>query len=79
MDDWIWMPFWGVSGVSRGMSILDGGPHPREEMEVLGGGFFPIDLDGVLYVFLKQKCIRLVRENLRVFPSGKYINIIVIY
>jgi len=33
-------------------------------------GFIPIGLNGVLSVFIKQKCIRLVREKLTIFPYG---------
>ena len=34
--DWIWMPFGMVSGVSRGMSVFDGGGDSRSEGAVLG-------------------------------------------
>ena len=35
MADWTWMPFGVVSGVGRGMGVLDRGPHPPGER----GGF----------------------------------------
>jgi len=41
--------------------------------------FSPIGLNGFLSVFLKQKCIQLVREKLTIFPHRQYINGIVIY
>jgi len=34
MADWIWMPFGVVSGVGRGMSVLDEGHVPQGEGEV---------------------------------------------
>jgi len=34
--DWIWMPFGVVSGVGRGMGVLDGGGDRQREGEVLG-------------------------------------------
>jgi len=61
------MSFGVISGVGQGMGVLDEGPHPKGK-----GRFrrflFPIGLNGVLGVFLKQKCIRLVCEKLIIFP-----------
>jgi len=34
--DWIWMPFRVVSGVGRGMGVLDGGGYRQRERAVLG-------------------------------------------
>jgi len=40
--DWIWMPFGVVSGVGRGIGVLDGGHVPQGEGKVSGGGFAPL-------------------------------------
>ena len=37
MTDCIWMPFVMVSRVSKGMGVLDEGPHPRWGMEGISG------------------------------------------
>ena len=36
MDDWIWMPFGMVSGVGRGMGVLDAGGNRQRGRGVLG-------------------------------------------
>jgi len=36
MADWIWMPFWVVSGVGRGMGVLAGGGYHRRERGSFG-------------------------------------------
>jgi len=62
-----------VSGVGPCIDVLDGDPRdPR------GRGCFenfshlrPIGLNGQSDVFFAQKCIRLVREKLTVFPYGQ--------
>jgi len=55
-----------MSGVNRGMNVLDGSTCRRER-----GGFPPSMRMAFLTVFLKQKCIRLVRRKLAIFPSAK--------
>jgi len=49
---------WRCIKLVAGMGELDGGPH---------GGFLPIRLNDIFWVFLKQQCIRLVCETLTVF------------
>jgi len=61
-------------GSCSGIVVLDGSTCPKRRGF---GGFLPIGLNGVLNVFLKQKCIRFVREKLTVFPYEQYINGIV--
>jgi len=58
--------------------ILDGVHVPQEKGRFCGF-FNSTGLNGVLSVFLKQKCICLVREKLMMFPHGQDTNGIVIY
>jgi len=37
--EWIRMPFWMVSGVGRGMCVLDGGGDRRRGRDSFGGEF----------------------------------------
>jgi len=67
--DWIHMPFGVVSGVGRGMGVLDGVHTPQGESEV-SGGRFALWFEWCIF---KQKCIRLIRGKLTIFPYGQYI------
>ena len=58
--DRIWMPFGVVSGVDRGMGVLDEVNIWQREVDVLGV-LSSIGLNDVFECILKQKCIRLVR------------------
>jgi len=66
------MPFGVVSVVGLGMSVLEWGPPLAREVHVLGF-FLPIGLNGVLSVFLKQKCIRLMNKKLTVYQRNRYL------
>jgi len=57
-----------MSGVGPGINVLDGGPRASRGRGGLWGFclHWPIGFDGV---FLKQKCILLVREKLTVFHT----------
>jgi len=57
-----------VSGVGRGMGVLDGVHVPQMVGEVLGV-FHSHWFEQCIF---KQKCIQLVREKLTIFPSGQY-------
>ena len=57
-----------MSGVGRGMGVLDGVHVPQGEGEVLGV-FIPIGLNGIFFT----EIIRLMRENLTIFLYGQYI------
>jgi len=61
------MPFGVVSGVSRRMGVLDLGPHLARGRGGFGV-FLSQWLNGVLSVFLKQKCIQLFHVKLTIFP-----------
>jgi len=66
-----------VSAVGPGIGVLDGVHVPQGEREVLRlflPHWFEWCFECILSVFLKQKCIRLVREKLTIFPHGQYIN-----
>ena len=60
---------WVVSGVGQGMGVLDGVHMPQGKGEVLGI-FCSHWLEW--YIF-KQKCVRLMREKLTMFPYRQYI------
>jgi len=72
------MSFGVVTGIGRGMCMLDEGPHPQGQGDVLGV-FSLLVWTAFMNVFLKQKCIRLVREKLTIFLNGLYNNGIAIY
>ena len=55
-----------VSGVGRGMGVLDGYPRVPRGRGSFGGFSPPLVLMAFLSVFLKQKCIRLLREKLTI-------------
>jgi len=68
------MPFGVVIGVGGnwgpGIGVLGRGPLPQGK----GLGIFSlIHLSGVFEYILKQKCIRLVCENFKIFSFAKYI------
>ena len=60
------LPFGEVSGVGRRVRILDG-VYIWQGLVKVFLGVSLIGLNGVLSVFLKQKCTRLKREKLTVF------------
>jgi len=60
-----------VSWVGRGMGVLDGSTCPKQK-GIFWVFFSLIGLNGVFSVFLKQKCIRLVREKLTICPYFVY-------
>jgi len=63
------MSFGMVSGVSRGMDILDGGTHPLRGRGGIGGRF----VHWFKWCFRVHFCIRLVCEKFTIFPFGQYI------
>ena len=74
------MPFGVVSGVGSGTGVLDGVHVPQGEGKVFWGGeVLPIRFNGLLSVFFKQKCIRLVHKKLTIFSYRQYIIGIIIY
>ena len=66
------MPFGVVSGVGRGMGVLDG-------IDVLQGGGRVREVSRSFlhrwfeWRIVEQKCIRLMCEKLTIFPCGQYI------
>jgi len=57
MADWIWIPFRVVSGVSRGMGVLDGVHVPQRERGGFGGRFVPIGLNGIFNRNIFDSCM----------------------
>ena len=60
MADWIRMPFGEVSGVGRGMGVLDGGGDREGKEAVFGVNFWrPIVTNGpLLRSLVMQKCVQ---------------------
>ena len=52
MADWIWVPFGLVSGLGRGMGVLDGVHIWKREREFLGIAL-PVDLNGIFECIFK--------------------------
>jgi len=75
--DWIWIPFGVVSGIGRGMGVLDGVCIPQGEGD--GLSFFAYWFEWRFKVYFKQTCILLVREKLMIFTYRQYISGNVVY
>ena len=79
MAEWIQMPFGTVSRVTQAFMFVPMCPWGFTCLK--GKGLFwgiigicdPIGLNGQNDVLFAQKCIRLVREKLIIFPYGQYI------
>jgi len=63
------MPFGVVSGVGLGIRVFNGHPRPLRRR----GDWGDFRITGLNGVFFAQKCIRLVREKLTIFPYELYI------
>ena len=60
------LPFGVENGIGPGIGALDGVHLPQE------GRFWDFSLNGVFEcIFKTEKCIRLVREKLTIFPYGQ--------
>jgi len=64
-----------VSGVDPGIGVLDRGQHPQGEGEVLGF-FDSLVLMAFVSSFVREKCIRLMREMFMIFPFGQYMEML---
>ena len=62
------MPFEMVSGVGRGVGVLDGGSTCSKGRRVLGF-FTPTSLNGILNCILKAEMYSTHTKKLKIFPN----------